>query len=51
MNENKKRIYITVPISFEQKLKKLAEEDKRTTSNYIINLVEQVEKNKISDRV
>lgn len=46
MSEEKIRIYITVPVEFKDKLKKMADADKRTISNYVINIVEQDEKNK-----
>lgn len=39
--EETKRIYITVPISIEEKLEKLAEADRRNKSNYIISLIER----------
>lgn len=46
MSEEKTRIYITVPITFKDKLKKLANEDKRNISQYVMHLVEEDEKAK-----
>lgn len=46
MKEGTKRKYLTIPVSFEKKLDRLAKEDLRTPSQFIINLVNEYEKNK-----
>lgn len=46
VGKGKKRILITLPETIIEKAKKLAEEDRRTLSNYIEKLLEDTIKNK-----
>ena len=43
MKKPTKTVYVSVPVEIHDKLKRLAEKDKRSLSNYIELLIENVE--------